>query len=285
LYSGIFDDKNKKDLSGKIEENPILKIKIMSDNNRAIVRGIADTFDKAVSVYFGTGPTDVDEAKRQHDTYVASLRKFGVEVKELATDNDFPDCCFVEDQVVICDGKGLLTISGHDTRAGEQDVVKAGIEDDIELTKMTAPARMDGGDVIKFGKTYLCGISTRTNKEAAQQLRDFVAPMGYTVHEIAIPSNALHLKSIASSPGPGLILAPRVFFDENSFPEDAKVLWIPEEEVYGANSIGFDKDVLVAEGFPHAKKALEDEGFTVHGIPMGQIEAGDGSLTCLSVFY
>ena len=257
----------------------------MGDKKRAIVRGVADTFDQAVSVYFGTGPTDVEEAKRQHGIYVESLRKFGVDVKELATDNEYPDCCFVEDQIVVCDGKGLLTISGHDTRTGEQDAIKAGLESALELTKMTPPARMDGGDVIKFGDKYLVGISTRTNVEAAQQLRDFVGPMGYSVHEIQIPENALHLKSISSSPGPGLILAPRVFFDENSFPEDAEVLWIPEEEVYGANSIGFDKDVLVADGFPHARKALEDKGFTVHAIPMDQIEAGDGSLTCLSVFY
>lgn len=257
----------------------------MSEYKRAIVRGVADTFDQAVAGYFGTGPSDVDEAKRQHDTYVASLRKFGVKVKELPTDNDYPDCCFVEDQVVVCDGKGLLTISGHDTRKGEQDVVKAGLESELELSRMTPPARMDGGDVIKFGDKYLVGISTRTNKEAAQQLRDFVTPMGYTVHEIPIPSNALHLKSIASSPAPGLILAPRVYFDENSFPEDAEVIWVPEEEVYGANTIGFDNDILVADGYPHAHKALTDRGFNIHPIEMSQIRAGDGSLTCLSVFY
>jgi len=38
----------------------------MSEHRRAIVRGVADTFDQAVAAYFGTGPSDVDEAKRQH---------------------------------------------------------------------------------------------------------------------------------------------------------------------------------------------------------------------------
>ena len=257
----------------------------MSDNKRAIVRGVADTFDQALSVYFGTGPTDVEEAKRQHKIYVKSLRRFGVEVQELLTDNAYPDCCFVEDQIVVCEGKGLLTISGHDTRTGEQEVVKAGLEGELELSRMVSPARMDGGDVLKFGDKYLVGISKRTNVEGAQQLRDFVTPMGYTVHEIPIPSNALHLKSIASSPAPGIILAPRVYFDEDSFPEDAEVIWIPEEEVYGANTIGFDNDILVAEGYPSAHKALTDRGFQIHPIDMSQIRAGDGSLTCLSVFY
>jgi len=257
----------------------------MNDMSRAIVRGIADTFNQAISVYFGTGPTDVIEAKRQHAKYVKMLRKFGVEVKELSFDNNYPDCCFVEDQVVVCDGKGLLTVSGHETRVGEQQIISEALCDEIKLSKMTAPARMDGGDVIKFGNKYLVGISSRTNIEAAEQLRGFVAPMGYTVHEISIPSNALHLKSIASSPAPGLILAPEVYFDKNSFPEDAEVLWIPEEEVYGANVIGFGKDVLVAEGYPNAHKTLINKGFKIHPIEMSQIRAGDGSLTCLSVFY
>ncbi len=257
----------------------------MDDKRRAIVRGIADTYDQAISVYFGTGPTDVEEAKRQHSVYVASLKKFGIEVNELAADNNYPDCCFVEDQVVICEGKGLLTVSGHDTRIGEQEIISEALRENVELTKMMAPARMDGGDVIKFGNKYLVGISTRTNQEAANQLRDFVSPMGYSVHEIPIPSNALHLKSISSSPAPGLILAPEVYFDENSFPEDAEVLWVPEEEVYGANVIGFGNDVLVADGYPNAHKALIDKGFNIHPIDMSQIRAGDGSLTCLSVFY
>lgn len=249
------------------------------------MRGIADTFDQAISVYFGTGPSNVDEAKKQHDIYVAFLRKFGVEVKELPTDNNYPDCCFVEDQVVVCDGKGLLTISGHDTRNGEQDVVKVGLESALELSKMTAPARMDGGDVMEFGDKYLVSISTRTNKEAVRQLRDFVTPMGRTVHEVLIPSNTLHLKSVASSPAPGLILAPRVYFNENSFPQDAEVMWVPEEEAYGANVIGFDNDILVAAGYPHTHKTLADRGFNIYPIEMSQIRAGDGSLTCLSVFY
>ncbi len=33
---------------------------------RAIVRGISESYEKALASYFGSGPTDVDEAKLQH---------------------------------------------------------------------------------------------------------------------------------------------------------------------------------------------------------------------------
>ena len=257
----------------------------MASSNRAIVRGIADTFNEAVAQYFGDGPTDVEAAKQQHEGYVNALRGFGVDVKILPTDNNFPDCCFVEDQVIICDGKGLLTVSGHDTRVGEQEVVANGISDDIELTKMKLPARMDGGDVMKFGDKYICGISNRTNVEAANVLREFVAPMGYTVHEIPVPSNALHFKSISSCPAPGVIIAPETFFTEDDFPKGTDLIWIPAEEVYAANTIAFGKTLLVPEGYPKTQKILRDRGFDLHAIDMSQIRAADGSLTCLSVFY
>ena len=255
------------------------------NKKRAIVRGIADSFLDAASVYFGDGPTDLDEAKRQHANYVSSLKKFGVDVKEIPVDNDYPDCCFVEDQVVVADGKGLLTVSGRDLRRGERGAVEDAIKHDLELTEMKLPAHMDGGDVVEFGDTFLVGISSRTNREGAQALREMVSPLGYKVHEISIPDNALHLISICSSPADGILLAPEGYLKAADFPEEAELLWVPEEEVYAANVIGFGNDILCAAGYPKTHKLLEDKGFNLHPIDMSQIRSADGSLTCLSVFY
>ena len=255
------------------------------NKKRALVRGIADTFLDAASVYFGDGPTNLEEAKSQHAQYVASLRKFGVEITEIPADNDYPDCCFVEDQVVVANNKGLLTVSGRDLRRGERGAVENALKDHLELSKMSLPAQMDGGDVIEFGDTFLVGISSRTNREGAQALREMAAPMGIKVHEISIPSNALHLISICSSPADGMLLAPEGYLKAADFPEDAELLWVPEEEVYAANVIGFGNDILCAAGYPKTHKLLEDKGFNLHPIDMSQIRSADGSLTCLSVFY
>jgi len=255
------------------------------NKKRAIVRGIADSFLDAASVYFGNGPTDLGEAKSQHANYVASLRKLGVEVTEIPADDDYPDCCFVEDQVVVANDKGLLTVSGRDLRRGERGAIENALKDHLDLSKMSLPAHMDGGDVVEFGDTFLVGISSRTNREGAQALRDMVSPLGFKVHEIPIPSNALHLISICSSPADGMLLAPQGYLNSSDFPSDAELLWVPEEEVYAANVIGFGNDVLCAAGYPKTHKLLEDKGFCLHPIDMSQIRSADGSLTCLSVFY
>ena len=47
---------------------------------RAIVRGIPSSYEKGLAKYFGTGPTDIEEARSQHKSYVAKLRELEVTV-------------------------------------------------------------------------------------------------------------------------------------------------------------------------------------------------------------
>ena len=82
-----------------------------------------------------------------------------------------------------------------------------------------------------------------------------------------------------------LILSNDLYLNPSDFPSDAELLWVPEEEVYAANVIGFGNDILCAAGYPKTHKILEDKGFTLHPIDMSQMRSADGSLTCLSVFY
>ena len=40
---------------------------------RAIVRGIPSSYEKGLAKYFGTGPTDIEEAMSQHKSYVKKV--------------------------------------------------------------------------------------------------------------------------------------------------------------------------------------------------------------------
>ena len=81
---------------------------------RAIVRGVSESFEKALASYFGNGPTNLDEARLQHFAYVSKLKEFGLSVKEIESHPDYPDCCFVEDHAVIAGDSALITNAGHD---------------------------------------------------------------------------------------------------------------------------------------------------------------------------
>ena len=153
-----------------------------------------------------------------------------------------------------------------------------------QICKMEPPAMMDGGDILRLGDLFFVGRSTRTNDAGIQELKDLLDHLGHELRVVDIPSHALHLTSVSSTPSDQIILAPEGYLTPEAFgemPEGCEVIMMPEEEVYGCNTIGLpDNKVLIADGYPTVKKTLEDRGFQCIVIDMGEIRAADGSLTC-----
>ena len=252
---------------------------------KAIVRKVSPSFKKALAKYFGSGPTDLNEAIRQHGAYVNKLIEFGVSVKVIDSDSDFPDCCFVEDHVIVAGDSALLTNAGHDSRLGERKEVEQALNDDLNLEYMTEGARMDGGDVLQFGDKFLVGHSQRTNRQGIEDLDKFLQKRDYRLHVVEVPPESLHLISICTSPVLGKLLVPRGWFNESDFPEDSEIIWVPTEEAYAANVLPFGNKVMMAKGYPFTFKTLQNLDLEVHEMEMSQFREADGSLTCLSVLY
>ena len=86
-----------------------------------------------------------------------------------------------------------------------------------------------------------------------------------------------------------MILVPEGYLKSEDFgtlPEGCELVWIPGEEAYGCNTIGLPNGkVMIAEGYPSVKAALEERGLEIIEIDMSEIRAADGSLTCCSIFY
>jgi len=255
------------------------------ENKRAIVRGIPNTFSSAISKYMGSGPIDVDIAKVQHNSYVAKLKSLDVEILKLMPDDKYPDCCFVEDQAVVIDDRALITNAGAQSRKGEKDAIVDILSEKLVLEFMDSPAELDGGDVLRVGNTIYVGSSTRTNIHGIKVLEDFANKSNINVKTVPIPADSLHLKSICSSPCPDTLIVAKDTLSLNHFEPSHKLLQIPKEDVYAANTIGIGQDLIVPDEYPNTHKILEDEGFILHKLNMSQIRNADGSLTCLSVFY
>ena len=202
---------------------------------RAIVRKVSSSFDQALAKYFGSGPTNLEEAFEQHEAYVKKLSDFGVSVKVIPSDSDYPDCCFVEDHAIVAGDSALMTNAGHDSRLGERNEVESALSEDLNLEYMSDGARMDGGDVLKFGDTFLVGHSKRTNRRGIDDLKKFLSKRNFGLHVIEVPAESLHLISICTSPVPGKLLAPEGWFKESDFPLESEIIWVPASEAYAAN--------------------------------------------------
>ena len=258
--------------------------------SRALTREVSPNFTRALANYFGTGPTDVDASRIAHANYVAALREKGVIVDVLPGLEEYPDCTFVEDAAVVVGDAVVIPYMGHPSREGEQRAVCEFLGEMLEVFQMPQGATMDGGDGIFFDDQFLVGRSTRTNQEGVGFFTQVAESRGFEVMVFDIPPSTLHLTTVCSSPKPGMLVAAEGHLTPEQFEpltnNGVELLWVPNEESYAANVIGFeDGSVIISADYPQTKQILENAGFTTKSVDMAHIRAADGSLTCCSIFY
>ena len=251
---------------------------------RALTRDVSPRFVDAVSSFFHTRKPDLEAARGAQQAYFTALRAHGSEVVTLPALEEFPDCSFTEDTAVIIDDKAIIPNLGHPSRDGEQDSIAEYLKDYFEIEKMPEDAKLDGGDVVFFDEEFLIGISTRTNKSGAEFLASQSKKADIDARIFKVPQSTLHLTTVFSSPRPGTIIAAEGHFEPKDFEFAEEVIWVPEEEGYAANTIGYGDQIIMAEGYSKTRELLLDHGFSITSVEMEEFREVDASLTCLSVF-
>ena len=214
---------------------------------KALIRGVAGTYDRCIRPHGGDTPIDVALARRQHDSYCAAVTGLGFETVRLDADDSYPDCCFVEDTAVVVDSVAVFCEMGAPSRRGEQAAVAAALAE-YESVHLESPATMDGGDVIRDGNRLFVGITGRTNRAAVEQLKAALEPRGIDVEPVAV-SGVLHLKSACTRLGPELFLISESFARTGAFAEYDLVV-VPDGESYAANCLASGGKAIVSGGFP-----------------------------------
>ncbi|MDH3216646.1 MAG: arginine deiminase family protein [Candidatus Krumholzibacteria bacterium] len=249
---------------------------------QAIVRGIPATFGRCLRKDT-LARIDVDRAKMQHDQYCQLLSTFKITVTRMAADDTLPDCCFVEDPVLVIDDRAIILSMGAPSRAGEGALIGRTLSAHKRVVNIRPPATLEGGDVLRIGTRLYVGLSERSNREGLEALRALVADDGFEVVGVEL-DNVIHLKAVCSYLGDSHILLCPGYLDESVF-ADYERIEVPAEEAYGANSLAINGKVLVAEGFPKTKMRIEKSGFETVACAMSEFRKADGGLSCLSVRF
>lgn len=94
--------------------------------NYAIVSRIPNSFkysgQQYSSKYEKESEIDVEKAREEHRQLIETLKKCEVRVIELQEEEDYPECCFVDDCAVVIGATALITRLGQTTRQGEVGV-------------------------------------------------------------------------------------------------------------------------------------------------------------------
>ncbi|XP_050728341.1 N(G),N(G)-dimethylarginine dimethylaminohydrolase 1-like [Eriocheir sinensis] len=239
-----------------------------------------------------SGAIDLAKARKQHETYVAALREIGLDVIELPADENHPDCVFVEDVAVVCNGTALLTKPGHASRKNEVEYMRTILKNELELPVIEisdASATLDGGDVLFTGKEFFVGLSQRTNQAGACALASAFPEFPCTPIKV---DNSLHLKTVLSMAGPDVICV-------GNTPEAKGILKRIEREAtfrYQTLTVPDNNaaNVVFANGFmlhrsgeeyPESAKIFEEKlsHWTLKPVTFSEMEKADGSLTCCSI--
>ncbi len=240
-----------------------------------LVNGIRDNDLPAV---------DTGLAGRQHENYRDALRQAGLEVIVLNADEQFPDGPFVEDAAVVLGRTLVITRPGDGRRRGEEEAVENRIRGFFEETvRITEPGCLDGGDVLVMGHQMWIGISGRTNRQGADQLKKLGEERGYRCRVTEV-RKGLHLKTYVGAPGMDrLWIHPDIAHDE-AFDNIEKFV-VDEADGYACNCRSINGHTVMAAGFPRLEQWCEQQGLKPVPVPMSEYRKLDGGISCLSIVW
>ncbi len=249
----------------------------------AITRKVSPAIEKCELTHLDRQSISFEVATEQHEAYVALLRSIGCTVLTLDAEPTMPDSVFVEDAALVLDEVAVSTRPGAESRQAEVDSIRVALAPYRELIDIKAPGTLDGGDILKVGRTIYIGLSTRSNQAAVEQLRAGLEPHNYTVKTIEV-KDCLHLKSAVSIVAKDVLLLNPAWIDPSLFP-DMKIIEIDPSEPYAANAVLIGEDIIYPEEFPKTCAKLKAEGLKVHTVLATELAKAEGAVTCCSLIF
>ena len=248
---------------------------IVRTPGRSVINGVTTA---------GLGKPDYCKALEQHRDYIKALRLCGLDVIVMPPDEAYPDSTFVEDCAVLTEKFTIIGNLGIKSRKGEESsIAKILREYYSNITQITEPGTLEGGDVLRVGDHFYIGITRRTNVEGAERLISVLSELGYTGSTVHV-TRSLHLKTgVACLDSNEIVLAGE--FIGNQVFGDFKSIIIDDDESYAANCVRINKHVLMPAGYPKAMRKVEAAGYSVVEVDVSEFRKIDGGISCLSLRF
>lgn len=249
----------------------------------ALVRAVSDSIARCELTHLQREPIDAARARAQHAEYCAALRAAGCEVIEVPALHDQPDAVFVEDCAVVLDELAVISRPGAESRRAEVESVATTLARYRPLARIEAPGTLDGGDVLRVGRTLFVGETPRTNAAGIAQLRALVAPHGFRV--VAVPvRGCLHLKTGVTEVAPGVLLINPEWVDPAAFAGYGLVEVDPAEPM-AANVLSIDGTAIHPAAFARTAARLASRGVALRPVPADELGKAEGGVTCCSLVF
>jgi dimethylargininase len=249
----------------------------------AVTRPVSPSIANCELTHLSREPIDAGRASEQHAAYEALLGSLGATIVRAPAAPDFPDAVFIEDTAVVLDEVAVITRPGAESRRGETTAVASLLGEYRPVLRLEPPATLDGGDVLRLGRTIYVGRSGRTNRDGIGQLEDLVGRFDYRVFPVDF-SGCLHLKSAVTAVGDDLLLLNPAWISASVF-RGCSALSIDPREPYGANGLRIAGTVVYPSQYPRTRDLLVKRGVAVATTDTSELAKAEGAVTCCSLIF
>lgn len=250
---------------------------------RAFTRAVSPRLAECQLTHLERTAIDAAKAAEQHTAYERALSDAGFEIVRLPELADDPDAVFVEDTALLLGRHAVITRPGAASRIGETESTAAGLSSEFELHRIDS-GFLDGGDVLRIGRTLYVGLSSRTDRHGINRLSGLVAPLGYQVVEAEL-RDCLHLKTGATFAGPDASGTPVLLYNDGSVDpaqfEGVEPLAVDEPPA--ANCVRAGERLIVPAGNPRTAARLRDRGFHLIEVDVSELQKAELGVTCMSL--
>ena len=280
---------------GSHEMSAPLKRVLMAAPGEAMFTADAETWHYSTPINAAGVTEDFNQLE-------ALLLEAGVVVDRLPAERgELADSVFTHDASIVTKHGAVLFTMGKRLRRGEEALHRAYYEEAgiPVLGEITAPGTMEGGDSVWLDDdTLAVGMGYRTNLAAVEQLREIFAPYGmrvlaYDLPVLGGPEACLHLMSVISPLAPDLMLVHYPLLPVRLALEmeqrGIRFVVTPEDEFEASFGINTNvlavgpRDVIMVDGFPKTKAALEAAGCRVQTFQGKHLcMVAEGGPTCMT---
>jgi dimethylargininase len=247
----------------------------------ALVREVSPRLADCVLTHVGRAAIDVERASAQHRTYCDVLRDLGARVEAITPLPDAPDGVFVEDTAVVVDEVAVIARPGVASRASETATTASALLAHRRLLQLSDAATLEGGDVMRVGRTLYVGCSGRTSQTAVSELGTLLAPWGYRVEGVDL-DGCLHLKTACTFVAPHYVLANPAWVDPHVF-AGLTLVAVADDEPFAGNTLTLGGVTLVSSQCPRTAALLRARGVITRDVDLSELAKAEGGLTCSSL--
>jgi dimethylargininase len=246
----------------------------------AVTRPVPESLARCELTHIERAPIDVAVARAQHAEYELALTSLGCEIQRVPAADELPDSVFVEDTAIVLDEIAIISRPGALPRRAETPAIAETLGALRQLRFLSEAATLDGGDVLRLGRTLYVGQGTRTNAAGVRELADIVSPFGYVVRTVPV-DDCLHLKSAITEVAPGVVVLNPDWVDRQMF-ADHVMIEVDSSEPAAANVLRIADTVVCAAAHPCTNARLSSVA-RVRTVDLSELAKAEGAVTCCSL--